>query len=77
MKPCIPTGHIITDFIFANFKRFEAIITKQLEETMAQRVSCDHMFKTAANIGYRREDGKWVKQHKAVILCTDLVRAGR
>jgi hypothetical protein len=66
MKGCIPTGHIITDFIIANFRRFEATTMKQFESTTAKWISCDHTFKTASNVGYRREDGKWIKQYKAV-----------
>jgi hypothetical protein len=66
MKGCIPTGHIITDFIITNFRRFEATTMKQFESTTAKWISCDHTFKTASNVGYRREDGKWIKQYKAV-----------
>ena len=29
-------------------------------------ISCDHTFKVASNIGYLREDNKWVRQYSAV-----------
>lgn len=29
-------------------------------------ISCDHTFKVASNIGYLREDKKWIRQYSAV-----------
>ena len=66
-KGYIPTKRIITDIVVGNFKRFEPLISKQFSSAKAKWISCDHTFKTAANIGYHRDsDGKWIKQYKAV-----------
>jgi hypothetical protein len=67
LKGQIPTRHVINDIVVANFGRFEQLISKQFSSTKAKWISCDHTFKTAANIGYQRDaDKKWIKQYKAV-----------
>lgn len=63
----IPTRKLITDVLVANFKRSERKLEKLFSSRNAAWISCDHTFKTAANVGYKREsDGKWITQYKAV-----------
>ena len=63
----IPSRRLITDILIGKFKRSEQEYERIFSSTEAMWLSCDHTFKTAANVGYKREsDGKWITQYKAV-----------
>lgn len=53
----------ITDFIL-NKERYMSAMSK----ISAERISFDHTFKVASNIGYLRSDAKWVTQYNSVFI---------
>jgi hypothetical protein len=66
-KQYMPTRKLITDILVANFKKSEAKFEELFSSTKAEWISCDHTYKTAANIGYKWDsDGKRITQYKAV-----------
>ena len=57
-----PSNDILIDLYVAGFKLQEHCFAQAMSRLLARWISCDHTFKSVANIGYKRpSDGKWKK----------------
>lgn len=64
-----PSDYILKQCFLAMFLRNEQIYLRELISIKSgSSISFDHTFKVAANIGYVREDGKWVPQYDSLFL---------
>ena len=62
-----PGNDILIDIFLKRFLLNEQLYLRAMNSLSASAISCDHTFKSAANIGYKRaEDGKWIKQYNSV-----------
>jgi hypothetical protein len=60
-----PGSIIISSAIISNFEKLEDKYRELFSGLAAEWISCDHTYKSVANIGYRREsDRKWIKQYR-------------
>lgn len=64
-----PSDFILKQCFVAAFFRNELLYKRELTAiSVGSAISFDHTFKIAANIGYTREDGKWIKQYDALFV---------
>ena len=64
-----PSDYILKLCFLAMFLRNEQIYLRELIAIEpGSSISFDHTFKVAANIGYIREDGKWIPQYDSLFL---------
>jgi hypothetical protein len=64
--PC-PGNDILIDIFLKRFLMNEQLYLRAMNSLAASAISCDHTFKSACNIGYKRaEDGKWIKQYNSI-----------
>ena len=62
-----PGNDILIDIFVKRFLINEQLYLKAMNSLSASAMSCDHTFKSACNIGYKRfDDGKWIKQYSSV-----------
>ena len=62
-----PSNDILIDLYVAGFKLQEDCFAQAMSRLLARWMSCDHTFKSVANIGYKRpSDGKWIKLYNSV-----------
>ena len=62
-----PGNDILIDIFLKRFFINEQLYLRAMNSLSASVISCDHTFKSACNIGYKRaEDGKWIKQYNSV-----------
>ena len=62
-------SNLISSAIMSNFRRDEDRYRGLFSSLTAQWLSCDHTYKSVANIGYRRAcDGKWFQQYTALFV---------
>ena len=65
----IPSNDAIAQCFLKDFMEKEwHCISEMAQLTSDIWISCDHTFKVASNIGYLREDDKWVRQYTALFL---------
>lgn len=63
----IPSNDAIAQCFLKDFMEKEKnYISEMAHLTSDIWISCDHTFKVASNIGYLREDKKWIQQYSAV-----------
>ena len=68
-KDGIPSNDAISQCFLKDFIEKECYYVSEMTQlTSDVWISCDHTFKVASNIGYLREDNKWVQQYNAVFL---------
>jgi len=68
-KDGIPSNDAIAQCFLKDFMEKEYYYVSEMTQlTSDVWISCDHTFKVASNIGYLREDNKWVRQYSAVFL---------
>ena len=64
-----PTNDIIARCFIIKFQENERFYTKQMLDLKVTRcLRLDHTFKVASNIGYLRQDGKWITQYGSVLV---------
>lgn len=64
-----PSNDIISKAFLATFLENEQMyIHEMLSIPIGESISFDHTFKVAANIGYLREDGKWITEYDGLFL---------
>jgi hypothetical protein len=64
--PC-PGSDILIDIFLKRFFQNEQIYVNAMNGLSAHMISCDHTFKSACNIGYKRaEDGAWINQYNSI-----------
>lgn len=64
--PC-PGNDILIDIFLKRFYQNEQIYVSAMNGLSANMISCDHTFKSACNIGYKRaEDGAWINQYNSI-----------
>lgn len=64
-----PNNFIIKQCFLEMFFRYEHLYLRELIAIqVGSSISFDHTFNVAANIGYSREDGKWVQQYNALFV---------
>ncbi len=64
--PC-PGNDILIDIFLKRFSQNEQIYVNAMNGLSADMISCDHTFKSACNIGYKRaEDGAWINQYNSI-----------
>lgn len=63
----IPSNDAIAQCFLKDFMEKETYYTSEMAHLSSDVwLSCDHTFKVASNIGYLREDKKWIRQYNAV-----------
>ena len=61
-----PSNDLLIDLYVAGFK-LQDCFAQAMSRLPARWMSCDHTFKSVANIGYKRpRDGKWMKLYNSV-----------
>ena len=61
-----PSDDLLIDLYVAGFKLQEDCFAQAMSRLPARWMSCDHTFKSVANIGYKRpRDGKWIKLYNS------------
>jgi len=64
-----PSNDIISKAFLATFLENEQLYLKELSRIpIEQSISFDHTFKVATNIGYLREDKKWITEYDGLLL---------
>ena len=64
--PC-PANDILMDIFLKRFFQNEQIYVNAMNKLNADMISCDHTFKSACNIGYKRaQDGAWINQYNSI-----------
>ena len=64
--PC-PGNDILIDIFSKRFYQNEQIYVNAMNGLSANMISCDHTFKSACNIGYKRaEDGAWINPYNSI-----------
>lgn len=62
----IPSDDIIYKCYMVDFLQNRYLYDESMQQLTAQSyISLDHTFKVAANIGYKRSDGKWVTEYNS------------
>jgi hypothetical protein len=62
-----PRNDILIDIFLKRFFRDEQIYINAMSSLSAEMISCDHTFKSACNIGYKRAtDGSWINQYNSI-----------
>ena len=62
-----PSNDLLIDLYVAGCKMQEAKFAQAMSRQPARWISCDHTFKSVANIGYKRSsDGKWIRLYNSV-----------
>ena len=65
----VPSNNLISQCFLSRFLMNEKVYIKEMVEIpVGESISFDHTFKVAANIGYTREDGKWIHQYDSLFL---------
>ena len=60
--PSFSNHVVLIDLFVAGFKLQEDCFAQAMSRLPSRWMSCDHTFKSVANIGYKRpSDGKWIK----------------
>ena len=60
---------LISSAIMSNFRSDEDRYRGLFASLTTEWISCDHTYKSVANIGYRRSsDGKWMQQYTALFV---------
>lgn len=60
---------LISSAIVSNFPREEKIYRQLFSSLSAEWISCDHTYKSVANIRYYRpSDGKWIYKYKTIFI---------
>ena len=55
------------DIFLKRFFQNEQIYVNAMNKLNADMISCDHTFKSACNIGYKRaQDGAWINQYNSI-----------
>ena len=63
----LPTNDVIARCFLIDFQMSEAFYIKEMMGIKVRRcLRLDHTFKVASNIGYLRDDGKWITQYGSV-----------
>ncbi len=66
---CLPSDDIIGKCFLANFLENEQYFRREIQcVDTGEELSFDHTFKIATNIGFLRDDNKWVCQYDSVFL---------
>lgn len=64
-----PTNDIIARCFIIKFQKNERFYTKHmLDLKVTHCLRLDYTFKVASNIGYLRQDGKWITQYGSVLV---------
>lgn len=64
-----PSNNIISKCFLATFLKNEQLYLNEILKIQAgNTISFDHTFKVAANIGFIREDGKWIHQYDSLFI---------
>ena len=64
-----PSNDIIAKAFLATFLENKQLYMKELSAIpIKQSISFDHIFKVATNIGYLREDQKWITEYDGLFL---------
>ena len=64
-----PSNDILSKMFLTQFLKDEKIYLQEiLKIPSSESLSFDHTFKVAANIGYLREDGKWISEYDGLFL---------
>lgn len=62
-----PSNDLLIDLYVAGCKMQEVKFAQAMSRQPARWISCDHTFKSVANIGYKRSsDGKWIRLYNSV-----------
>ena len=65
----IPSNDLISKCFLARFLQDEQVYLKEMMAVpTGETISFDHTFKVAANIGFYREDGKWIYQYDSLFI---------
>ena len=60
---------LLSSAIISNFQRDEDKYRELFSSLTAEWISCDHTYKSVANVGYQRSsDGKWIQQYTALFI---------
>lgn len=64
-----PSNNILSKCFLTSFLSQEDIYLSEMESIPAgESISFDHTFKVASNIGYLREDGKWINEYDGLFI---------
>ena len=64
-----PSNNILTKCFLTHFLASETTYVEVLQSiSVTSAISFDHTFKSAMNIGYRREDGVWIPQYNSIFV---------
>lgn len=64
-----PSNDIISKCFLARFLQEEQLYLKEMTASpVSDSISFDHTFKVAANIGFLREDGRWIHQYDSLFI---------
>ena len=67
-----PSNDAIAQCFHKNFLENEQYYVSEMTSLKSSSwISCDHTFKVACNIGYLREDKRWVQQYNSVFFILD------
>ena len=65
----VPSNDLISKCFLGRFLLDEKVYVREmLEIPSGDSISFDHTFKVAANIGFNREDGRWIQQYDSLFL---------
>ena len=71
-----PSNDVLSKCFIAEFIRQEQLYLKEMTcVPLDECISFDHTFKVASNIGYLREDGKWICEYDGLFIV--LNKAGK
>lgn len=64
-----PSNDIISKAFLVTFLENEQLYLREMMNIpIEEAISFDHTFKVAANIGYLREDGRWITKYNGLFL---------
>ena len=64
-----PSNDVLTKCFLSEFLQYEELyLNEMMCIPLGETISFDHTFKVAANIGYLREDGKWIPQYNGLFI---------
>ena len=64
-----PSNDVLSKCFLAEFLKYEKLYIQEMTAIpTGDSISFDHTFKVAANIGYLREDGKWIHEYDSLFI---------
>ena len=64
-----PSNDVLSKCLMAGFLQHEELYLREMTSIpIGESISFDHTFKVGTNIGYLREDGRWMKEYDSLFI---------